>query len=198
MPFQRRFRSCPAFLIAQAVSLFRHAPPILQYLQFRKNEKTFRNFAGPYSPAAVAEPEALHTFFRSNAPMSAITPINAGGQTNERRALPCFSETREQTAKKSTAGRSCTSPRSFYLCFRFPFIPVYFPFPALARKIQSPSLRSHAASPCPFSQSHPRVPGWGAATYSTEFCATGKPSSSSNPNRKSGFVPNIRQSKMIF
>lgn len=156
MPFQRRFRSCPAFLIAQAVSLFLHAPPILQ---FRKNEKTFRNFAGPYSPAAVAEPEALHTFFRSNAPMSAITLINAGGQTNERRALPCFSETREQTAKKSTAGRSCTSPRSFYLCFRFPFIPVYFPFPALARKIQSPSLRSHAASPCPFSQSHPRVPG---------------------------------------
>lgn len=158
MPFQRRFRSCPAFLIAQAVSLFLHAPPILQYLQFRKNEKTFRNFAGPYSPAAVAEPEALHTFFRSNAPMSAITLINAGGQTNERLALPCFSETRERTAEKSAAGRSATSPRGFYLCFRLPFMPVYFRFPALARKIQRPSLRSHAPFPYSFPQSRPRLP----------------------------------------
>lgn len=194
MPFQRRFRSGPAFLIAQAVSLFLHAPPILQYLQFRKNEKTFRNFAGPYSPAAVAEPEALHTFFRSSTPMSAITPINAGGQTNERLALPCFSETKEQMSKKSAAGRSATSPRGFYLCFRFLFIPFFRRLRAKLRSFRSGAI---AAFSCRLQKSRPRffAP---AMTHSTDFSATGKPSSSSKPNRKSGFVPNIRQSKMIF
>lgn len=59
--------------------------------------------------------------------MSAITPINAGRQTNERRALPCFSETREKGRKIHCGAKLHFAPQLLSL-FPIPVYPRLFPF----------------------------------------------------------------------